>query len=325
MYSQKDIETMVRKAIFAIEFKKEPPTLYEPLEYMMAIGGKRLRPRLCLTTYSLFKDNIDNNIIMPSLALELFHSFTLMHDDIMDHADLRRGKPAIHAKWGENSAILCGDALSIMSLKFLEGYKGPEFRRLVEMFSDMAVLVMEGQQYDMDFEDIQVITMEDYLKMIGLKTAALIACSAKMGAVIAGAPEHVCDALYDFGWELGIAFQITDDYLDTFGNEKIFGKKIGGDILNNKKTWLLVESFRRADIDRRKTLEAILKTDSSQPAEKVETVRRIYIDLGVREAAEAEILAWHRKAREALARAGFDPERTVHLETFAQQLIHREK
>lgn len=322
MYSQKDIETMVRKAIFAIEFKKEPPTLYEPLEYMMAIGGKRLRPRLCLTTYSLFKDNIDNNIIMPSLALELFHSFTLMHDDIMDHADLRRGKPAIHAKWGENSAILCGDALSIMSLKFLEGYKGPEFRRLVEMFSDMAVLVMEGQQYDMDFEDIQVITMEDYLKMIGLKTAALIACSAKMGAVIAGAPDHVCDALYDFGWELGIAFQITDDYLDTFGDQAVFGKKVGGDIENNKKTWLLVQCQKLVSGEDRASLEGLLAQQEDMPS-KVAAMQKLYKKHNVDSLAIEAIGSYHDKALAILDSLNLDADRKANLTEFARGLVYR--
>ena len=322
MYSQKDIEDIVRKAICAIEFKQEPATLYEPLEYMMAIGGKRLRPRLCLTTYCLFKDNIDNNIIMPSLALELFHSFTLMHDDIMDNAELRRGKPAIHAKWGENSAILCGDALSILSLKFLEGYKGPEFRRLVELFSDMAVLVMEGQQYDMDFEDMPVVTMDDYLKMIGLKTAALIACAAKMGAIIGGAGEQVCDALYQFGWELGLAFQITDDYLDTFGDPQIFGKKVGGDIENNKKTWLLVECQKLVSGDDRLRLEALLAQTDDMPG-KVAAMQELYKKHDVDSRAIEAISKYYDSSLAALDGLGLDEDRLASLTEFARGLVYR--
>ena len=322
MYSQNDINDIVRKAICAIEFKQEPATLYEPLEYMMAIGGKRLRPRLCLTTYNLFKDNIDNNIIMPSLALELFHSFTLMHDDIMDNAELRRGKPSIHAKWGENSAILCGDALSILSLKFLEGYKGPEFRRLVELFTDMSVLVMEGQQYDMDFEDMPVVTMDDYIRMIGLKTAALIACSAKMGAIIGGAGEQVWDALYKFGWELGLAFQITDDYLDTFGDPQIFGKKVGGDIENNKKTWLLVECQKLASGDDRLRLEALLAQTDDMPG-KVAAMQELYKKHNVDSRAIEAISHYYDSALAALDGLGLDADRLASLTEFARGLVYR--
>ena len=322
MYSQKDIEDIVRKAICALEFKKEPASLYEPLEYMMAIGGKRLRPRLCLTTYNLFKDSIDNNIIMPSMALELFHSFTLMHDDIMDNADLRRGKPAIHTKWGENSAILCGDALSIMSLKFLEGYKGPEFRRLVELFSDMAVLVMEGQQYDMDFEDMPVVTMDDYLKMIGLKTAALIACSAKMGAIIGGAGERVCDELYNFGWELGMAFQITDDYLDTFGDAQAFGKKVGGDIENNKKTWLLVQCQKLVSGEERIRLEALLAQKDDIPG-KVAAMQELYRKHNVDSLAIEAIGHYHDRALAVLDGLGLDSDSVANLTEFARGLVYR--
>ena len=322
MYSQNDIEAMVRKAICAIEFKQEPSTLYEPLEYMMAIGGKRLRPRLCLTTYSLFKDNIDTNIIMPALALELFHSFTLMHDDIMDNAEIRRGKPAIHAKWGENSAILCGDALAILSLKFLEGYKGPEFRCIVELFSSMAVQVMEGQQFDMDFEDIPVITMDDYLKMIGLKTSALIACAAKMGAIIGGASEKVCDALFDFGWQLGLAFQITDDYLDTFGDAQAFGKKVGGDIENNKKTWLLVQCQKLVSGDERVYLEGLLAQTDDMPG-KVAAMQALYRKHNIDSLAIQAIGEYHDKALAVLDGLGLDYDRLANLTEFAKGMVYR--
>ena len=322
MYSQNDIEAMVRKAICAIEFKQEPSTLYEPLEYMMAIGGKRLRPRLCLTTYSLFKDNIDTNIIMPALALELFHSFTLMHDDIMDNAEIRRGKPAIHAKWGENSAILCGDALAILSLKFLEGYKGPEFRRIVELFSSMAVQVMEGQQFDMDFEDIPVITMDDYLKMIGLKTSALIACAAKMGAIIGGASEKVCDALFDFGWQLGLAFQITDDYLDTFGDAQAFGKKVGGDIENNKKTWLLVQCQKLVSGDERVYLEGLLAQTDDMPG-KVAAMQALYRKHNIDSLAIQAIGEYHDKALAVLDGLGLNYDRLANLTEFAKGMVYR--
>lgn len=322
MYSLQEIDQIIRKAICTIEFKHEPSNLYEPLEYMMAIGGKRLRPKLCLTTFCLFKDNIDSNILMPSLALELFHSFTLMHDDIMDNADIRRGKPAVHSKWGENSAILCGDALSIMSLKFLEGYKGPEFRSLVELFSDMAVLVMEGQQYDMDFEDLQVITMDDYLKMIGLKTAALIACSAKMGAIIGGASEQMCEQLYQFGWDLGMSFQITDDYLDTFGDQSVFGKKVGGDIINNKKTWLLVQCQKLVSGEDRVALENLLAQTEDMPG-KVAAMQALYKKLKVDALAIDAIGAYYDRAMEVLLSTSLDSDQKAVLTEFAKGMVFR--
>jgi geranylgeranyl diphosphate synthase type II len=196
---------------------------------------------------------------------------------------------------------------------------------VLDLFSTTAMQVCEGQQYDMDFEEMPFITMEDYLEMIGLKTAVLLACSAKMGALIGGASKEVCNALYEFGYQLGIAFQITDDYLDTFGNEKVFGKKIGGDIMNNKKTWLLVESFRRADGTQKQQLKQLLQMDESRRDAKVEAVRNLYVELGVKEAAASEILSFHKKAVDALSAAGLEPGRTRVLAQFAEELIHREK
>jgi len=322
MYTAQDIESLIRKAVLALDFKKEPRELYEPLEYMMSIGGKRLRPRLCLTTYNLFKDEINDNIVLPALALELFHSFTLMHDDIMDNADIRRGVPTVCNKWGDNCAILSGDAMCIQSFRFLQGCKGPEFRALTELFCQTAAQIMDGQQYDMNFENIQVITMDDYLKMIGLKTAALIACSAKVGALIAGAGEKQCDALYDFGWELGMAFQITDDYLDTFGDTAVFGKKIGGDIENNKKTWLLVSCRKLANGRDRADLEELLAREDDMPG-KIAGMQALYRKLGVDKLALEAIGEYHDKALAAFDSLGLDSGRKALLEDFAKEIVYR--
>ena len=322
MYTLQEIDSVIRKSVFAIDFKKEPSSLYEPLEYMLAIGGKRLRPRLCLTTFTLFKDNIDNNIILPALALELFHSFTLMHDDIMDNADIRRGVPTVRSKWDDNCAILSGDAMFVQAYQFLQGYKGPEFQKIVELFTDTAVKVMEGQQYDMNFEGMQVIVMEDYLKMIGLKTAALIACSAKLGAVIAGAPDQMCDALYEFGWNLGMAYQITDDYLDTFGDPAIFGKKIGGDIENNKKTWLLVKCQKLATGEDRPYLEGLLAQEEDLPA-KVAAMQALYKKLKVDSQALDAIGQYHEKALAILQDIDLDRDQRACLIEFARGMVYR--
>jgi geranylgeranyl diphosphate synthase type II len=325
MYTLEEIDRILENCSKLRHIKQEPANLYEPLDYMMSIGGKRIRPKLCLLAYNLLSDDFRNPIVFPAMALEVFHEFTLIHDDIMDRSDTRRGCPTVYRKWNENVAILSGDAMSILAYKYLAYAPQTVLPSVLDLFSTTAMQVCEGQQYDMDFEEMPFITMEDYLEMIGLKTAVLLACSAKMGALIGGASKEVCNALYEFGYQLGIAFQITDDYLDTFGNEKVFGKKIGGDIMNNKKTWLLVESFRRADGTQKQQLKQLLQMDESQRDAKVEAVRNLYVELGVKEAAASEILSFHKKAVDALSAAGLEPGRTRVLAQFAEELIHREK
>ncbi|MBQ9398668.1 MAG: polyprenyl synthetase family protein [Bacteroidales bacterium] len=325
MYTLEEIDRILENCSKLRHIKQEPANLYEPLDYMMSIGGKRIRPKLCLLAYNLLSDDFRNPIVFPAMALEVFHEFTLIHDDIMDRSDTRRGCPTVYRKWNENVAILSGDAMSILAYKYLAYAPQTVLPSVLDLFSTTAMQVCEGQQYDMDFEEMPFITMEDYLEMIGLKTAVLLACSAKMGALIGGASKEVCNALYEFGYQLGIAFQITDDYLDTFGNEKVFGKKIGGDIMNNKKTWLLVESFRRADGTQKQQLKQLLQMDESRRDAKVEAVRNLYVELGVKEAAASEILSFHKKALDALSAAGLEPGRTRVLAQFAEELIHREK
>ncbi len=325
MYTLEEIDHILTNFAKLRNIRREPANLYEPLDYMMSIGGKRIRPKLCLLTYNLMSDDFRNPIVFPAMALEVFHEFTLIHDDIMDRSDTRRGNPTVYKKWNENVAILSGDAMSILSYQYLAHVPEKVLPQALELFSATAMQVCEGQQYDMDFEEMPFITMEDYLGMIGLKTAVLLACSAKLGALIGGAAPEACDALYRFGYELGLAFQITDDYLDTFGNEKVFGKKIGGDITHNKKTWLLVECIRRAAGEQKMQLEQLMQLGEEDREEKVEAVRNLYVELGVKEAAAAEILVYHRKALKALEEAGFDKEKTLVLRQFAEEIIHREK
>ena len=325
MYTLQEIDRILENFARLQNISREPATLYEPLDYMMSIGGKRIRPKLCLLTANLLSDDFRNPLIFPAMALEVFHEFTLIHDDIMDRSDTRRGCPTVYKKWDENVAILSGDVMSILAYKYLAYAPQAVLPQVLELFTTTAMQVCEGQQYDMDFETLPFITMDDYLSMIGLKTAVLLACSAKMGALIAGASKEACNALYDFGYQLGVAFQITDEYLDTFGNEKVFGKKIGGDIVNNKKTWLLVECLRRVSGQRKQELEKLLQLGEDKRQEKVEAVRNLYVELGVKEAAAAAILVYHKKAMDALAASGFDPAQTRILAQFAEELIHREK
>ena len=325
MYTAEEIDRILENFARLKNIRREPANLYEPLDYMMSIGGKRIRPKLCLLAAGLVRDQFDDPILFPAMALEVFHEFTLIHDDIMDRSDTRRGHPTVWKKWNEEIAILSGDVMSILAYQYLAHAPQDVLPQVLDLFTTTAMQVCEGQQYDMDFENMPVITMDDYLDMIGLKTAVLLACSAKMGAILGGASPEACDALYEFGYRLGIAFQITDDYLDTFGNEQVFGKKIGGDIACNKKTWLLVESFRQADGAQKSELARLMQMGLDEREAKVAAVRDFYVKLGAREAAENEILAWHRKALEALAQAGFDTDRTGELLKFSEELIHREK
>ena len=325
MYTLEEINRIVENGSKLQYVHREPANLYEPLSYMMSIGGKRIRPKLCLLSYNLLSEDMGNTIIFPAMALEVFHEFTLIHDDIMDRSDTRRGNPTVYKKWNEEVAILSGDVMSILAFKYLSYAPQDILPKVLNLFTETAMQVCEGQQYDMDFENLPFIPMSDYLSMIGLKTAVLLACSTKMGALIGGASIGVCDALYQFGYKLGIAFQITDDYLDTFGNEKVFGKKIGGDIMNNKKTWLLVESMHRAGGEQKLQLEKLMQLGEEERDLKIEAVRMFYEELGVKEAAEAEILVWHKKALDALSQAGFSHWQTHTLEQFAESIIHREK
>jgi geranylgeranyl diphosphate synthase type II len=327
MTAENHIENAVKDLFENLKFTEEPHGLYDPLRYMMEIGGKRIRPRLCLLTYSLFKNDMTQAILGPAAALEVFHSFTLIHDDIMDKADVRRGVPTVYRKWDENTAILSGDVMSIESYKLIAQAQAEVLPKALELFSTTAAQVCEGQQYDMDFEDEERVPMEDYLKMIGLKTAVLIACSAKMGALIAGADENICDHLYRYGYDLGLAFQIADDWLDTYSDPKVFGKAIGGDILNNKKSWLLTRAFEKAGDRRAELLDAMAMPIESdqQKAEKIKTVIGIYDSLGICEEAKAEIIRLHSQAMANVAELDLNPEAVAALENYAKNLIGRTK
>lgn len=325
MFTISELDRYVENGLAALNLKLDPKELYEPIEYMVSIGGKRLRPELCLLTYNLFSDKIDKTVLYPALALEIFHGFTLIHDDIMDQAELRRGQQTVYRKWNNNIAILSGDVMSIKAYELLANCPGDVLPQVLSLFSKTAAQVCEGQQYDMNFENIPYITMEDYLSMISLKTAVLIACSAKMGAIIAGADEKTSQALYDFAHSLGIAFQIQDDLFDTFGQGNVFGKKIGGDIMNNKKTWLLVESFKVADNEQKKELNAIMALAEEQGEEKIARMKELYTTLGIKESATKAILEYYNKAIDVISKVGFTAVQLEQLHCFADKLVKRIK
>ena len=328
MIQEKHIDAAIKEIFENLTFTQEPAGLYDPLRYMIQIGGKRIRPRLCLTTYSLFKDGFNPGITFPAAAIEVFHSFTLIHDDIMDKADVRRGVPTVYRKWDENTAILSGDVMSIESYRMLAKAPAEALPQALELFSKTAAEVCEGQQYDMDFEDEDFVSMDSYMKMIGLKTAVLIACSAKMGAVIAGAGEKECDLLYKYGYNLGLAFQVADDWLDTYGDPAIFGKAIGGDILNNKKSWLMTRAFEKASEETRRQLKAAMEMPIETDCEKeqkISAVKDIYAALELEEEAKQEIIRLNDLALDYVTRLELEPEKAGLLENYARKLIGRTK
>ncbi len=325
MKTLKQLNLIIDKAITKLDWDKEPERLYKPLEYMLSIGGKRLRPRFCLTAYNLFSDKIDDSIILPALSLEVFHSFTLIHDDIMDKASLRRGQKTVYKKWNSDIAILSGDAMCIDSYVLLANAPWGKLHSAMELFCKTALQVCEGQQYDMDFEYMKTIKIEDYMNMIALKTGVLIACSAKLGALIAGAPDSICDGLYKFGLQLGLAFQIQDDYLDSFGDEKVFGKRIGGDILNNKKTWLLVNCYNIANSKQKKDLCKLLMMPESAGKKKISKIRQFFEDMGVKDNAEKAIADNYNKALETLERLELNAAQKAQMTKYANTLITRIK
>lgn len=323
MISENKLDATVRELFAGIAFPESPKGLYDPLRYMIEIGGKRIRPKLCLLAYSLFKDGFSDGILESAVGLEVFHSFTLMHDDIMDRSPLRRGKPTVWKRWNEDTAILSGDVMLIDSYSRVARSANQNVMRL---FAKTAAQVCEGQQLDMEFESRRDVTMAEYEQMIGLKTAVLLACSAEMGALVAGAPEAVCKALYGYGYELGMAFQVADDYLDSFGDEAVFGKPIGGDIINCKSSWLTVRAYELAG-DRESFLKA-LEAGAATPEEKqakIAYVKDIYTALGVdKEAAEA-ISEYSARAMDAVSGIGLDGASIEMLGHFVANLTGRVK
>lgn len=302
----------------------EPQRLYAPLIYSMAGGGKRLRPVLLLLACSAYSDDI-KPALNAATAVEVFHNFTLLHDDIMDNAMMRRGKPSVHAKWGANVAILSGDAMLICAYRLLR--RSPEhlLPQLMDIFNKMAAEVCEGQQYDMDFEQRRKVSVVEYMNMIELKTAVLLAGAAHIGALIGGAPEEDCRKLCRFATEIGLAFQLQDDLLDSFGTEQELGKRIGGDILEGKQTYLMVMAHSRADESTREILRTTYKDDSLTDEQKIERIKDVYRSLGVERMTEQQISLRFDRALGILDTLSIPPERTEGLKEFARNLIGRKK
>ena len=304
---------------------RTPAGLYEPIDYAMAAGGKRVRPVLTLMACHLFDDDIEK-ALTSAIALELFHNFTLLHDDVMDNADVRRNRPTVHKRWNENTAILSGDAMLILAYQCMCRSQPEILPALLATFSQTALEVCEGQQYDMDFEQRNDVSIDEYLNMIRLKTAVLLAACLKTGAICGGASIENSEALYRFGISLGITFQIQDDWLDVYADPDVFGKAIGGDILSGKKTYLLLTAFEKADEKNRNKLRILLNDPKLPANEKIENVKTIYNSLGVSDAAQQAMDEYYQQAMTHLRNVALpDNSRKADLENFAAKLLKREK
>ena len=312
----------IQNAIAQLDWKREPYGLYEPIEYILNLGGKRIRPMLAVLASQIFNGNKED-VIPAALALEVFHNFTLLHDDVMDKADVRRGHPTVHTKWNENTAILSGDQMMIEAYKQLALLPDDKLPQVLRWFNEMATAICEGQQYDIDFESSTTVAISDYLMMIEKKTALLLAYSLRIGAYIAGASEQEQEALFQYGRHIGIAFQIQDDVLDVYGDPSNFGKAIGGDICCNKKTFLLLTALDIADAESKASLLQWLIT-SNNNTEKIQAVTALYTQLGVREIGEA-VMEDH--TAEALAQLELLPqnEYTNQLRVLAEKLATRKR
>jgi geranylgeranyl diphosphate synthase type II len=302
--------------------EKNPTTLYAPITYIMGLGGKRLRPVLTLLATELF-DAKYQEALPAALAVEVFHNFSLVHDDIMDDAPLRRGHETVHEKWDINTGILSGDAMLIMAYRYFESYEPAVFHNLVSLFSKTALEVCEGQQWDVDFEQRDNVTLPEYLKMIEYKTAVLVAAALKMGAIIAKTSEQNAQLLYDFGLNLGLAFQLQDDYLDAFGDPATFGKQVGGDIIENKKTYLYLKAIKFAEPTDKIQLTQLFSIQPTETADKVETVKQLFERTGASKATQDAIEMYTQKALQLVEELPVDQAKKELLIGFAQNLMHR--
>jgi geranylgeranyl diphosphate synthase, type II len=323
--AQRNIEHINRK-LEQHEFGRQPAELYEPIRYILRLGGKRLRPLLTLLAYQLYhEDESVEAVLEPALAVEVFHNFTLMHDDIMDQAPLRRNKPTVHKKWNENIAILSGDVMMVRAYDLLLSVDRSILPEVLKSFNQCAAEVCEGQQWDMNYESRSSVTEAEYLHMIRQKTAVLLGFSLQLGGMLAGAPAEDCQLLYELGVNLGISFQIKDDLLDVYADQAKFGKQVGGDIMVNKKTFLLIKALEKADAQQRNELEGWLNKQTFDKEEKVRAVKALYDSLGIKQFTEQKMNEFFDLGLQKLQQIQVNPDKKETLRQFAEQLMAREK
>lgn len=323
MINADQILKLVNDYLVQLPYDRRPASLYEPIRYVLSMGGKRIRPVLMLLSYNLFKEDPET-ILMPACALETYHNYTLLHDDLMDNADLRRGHETVHKKWNANTAILSGDSMLVLAYQRMQQCSSDKMAEVLALFTETALEIGEGQEYDMAFEHRDDVSEEEYIEMIRLKTSVLLACALKIGAILAGASKEDADNLYRFGEQIGLAFQLQDDFLDVYGDTRVFGKAIGGDITSNKKTFMLINALNHANEEQRHQLESWIGATEFDRDEKVAAVTRLYNEIGIDRLAQDKIAYYFEQSRKYLQAVSVDESRKAELAAYAQRMMNRQ-
>lgn len=321
MKTADELLQLINRYLDSLPYDRKPASLYAPIKYVLSMGGKRIRPTLMLLAYNLFKDDPEK-ILSSACALETYHNYTLLHDDLMDNADVRRGQPTVHKKWNANLAVLSGDSMLVLAYQRMIECDS-HLAEVLHLFTETALEIGEGQQMDMEFETRNDVREEEYIEMIRLKTSVLLACAMKIGALLADAPADDADNLYRFGEKIGLAFQLQDDYLDVYGDPAVFGKAIGGDIVSNKKTYMLINAFNRADNAQRAELERWIRATDFDRQEKVKAVTGLYDEMGIDRLAQQKIAGYFNESKTYLDRVGVSDERKSELMRYAQRMMKR--
>lgn len=323
MKTADEILKMVNEFLDHLSYDRKPESLYEPIKYVLSMGGKRIRPTLMLLAYNLYKENPED-ILMNACALETYHNYTLLHDDLMDNADMRRGHLTVHKKWNDNTAILSGDSMLVLAFQRMMQCDTKHLKDILDLFTVTALEIGEGQQYDMEFETRNDVKEEEYIEMIRLKTSVLLACALKIGAILADASAEDADNLYKFGEQIGLAFQLQDDYLDVYGDSKVFGKEIGGDITSNKKTYMLINAFNKANAAQREELTRWVSARDFDRNEKVNAVTRLYNEIGINQLAQDKIAYYFAQSKKFLDAVNVPEEKKEELRKYAQKMMKRQ-
>ena len=323
MKTADEILRMINEYLDNLPYERRPRGLYDPIKYVLSIGGKRIRPTLMLLGYNLYKEDPER-ILSSAIALETYHNYTLLHDDLMDNADVRLGNPTVHKKWDANTAILSRDSMLVLAYQRMAECPVEKLKPVLDLFTETALEIGEGQQYDMEFETRNDVHEDEYIEMIRLKTSVLLACALKMGAILADASEADAENLYKFGEQIGLAFQLQDDYLDVYGDPAVFGKAIGGDIMCNKKTYMLINAFNKATKEQQAELTRWVNAEDPDPKEKIAAVTDLYNKIGIRQLAEAKIQHYFDESRKYLAAVDVPEERKAELKAYTDKMMHRE-
>ena len=323
MYKSEELLKKVNEALDGLVYDRKPSTLYDPIRYVLSLGGKRVRPVLMLLAYNLYREDPER-IMTQAIALETYHNFTLLHDDLMDNADLRRGHETVHRKWNPNQAILSGDTMLLQAFQRMGKCEADKLQKVIGLFTETTLEIDEGQQLDVEFETRNDVTEDEYIEMIRLKTSVLLACAVKIGAILGGASEEDQENLYKFGEQIGLAFQLQDDLLDVYGDSKVFGKKIGGDITSNKKTYMLINAVNLANADQRRELTDWIEMKELDRDEKVKAVTRLYDEIGIRQLCEQKMESCYVLAKQYLDRVSVSEERKAELKTYVAAMMHRQ-